>query len=407
MDRGADSRAVAGDRPSRQDFLDRAEALVPLLRERAAATEAARHLLPENERAFHEAGLYRMLQPRRIGGDQLDYGILIDVGAILARGCASSAWHVTNMCSHHAILGYFAPQAQADVWDRSVDALICASLIYAAGRATPVEGGYILNGRWPFCSGIDECDWHMVGAVIEPGEGADAAAAAGNHLFLLPRADYTILDTWNVTGLAGSGSHDVEVSNVFVPAHRALSAEYTRGGPTPGSAVNPGGLFRLALQAIFPYTLAGCALGVAEGMWQDHVGATTRRAATYSGAALAGLQNIQIGIAETGAQIETAGRVMRAAVADAVAIAEAGGVPDPLTKTRYRRDGAFSVQLCRKAANSLFEATGGGGIQTKNPISRGHRDIQAIAAHIAYQMPVAGAWYGRVALGLEAEIATL
>ncbi|MEK9661344.1 MAG: acyl-CoA dehydrogenase, partial [Alphaproteobacteria bacterium] len=263
--------------PARQDFLDRAAALVPLLRNKAAETEAARHLLPEIERAFHDAGLYRMLQPRRIGGNQLDYGILIDIGAILAAGCASSAWHVTNMTSHHAILGYFDPQAQADVWDKSVDSLICASLIYAAGRARRVDGGYILTGRWPFCSGIDECDWHMVGAVVE-----DDGEGAGNHLFLLPRADYTILDTWHVSGLAGSGSHDVEAKEVFVPAHRALSAEYTKGGENPGSAVNPGGLFRLPLQAIFPYTLAGCALGVAEGLWRDTVDANKSRATTYS-----------------------------------------------------------------------------------------------------------------------------
>ena len=396
--------ADTGQTPTRQDYLDRAEALVPLLRERAAATEAARHLLPENERAFHDAGLYRLLQPRRIGGNQFDYGVLIDLGAILARGCASSAWHVTNMCSHHAILGYFAPQAQADVWDRSVDSLICASLIYAAGKATPVDGGYILNGRWPFCSGIDECDWHMVGGVVAPADGKGGQGGpAGNHLFLLPRADYEILDTWHVTGLAGSGSHDVAVKDLFVPAHRVLSAEYTRGGENPGSAVNPGGLFRLALQAIFPYTLSGCALGVAEGLWQDTVGSMKARAASYSGAALANLQPLQIGIAETGAQIETAGRVMRANVADAMRIAEAGGVPDPLTKVRYRRDGAFSVQLCRRAANTLFEAAGGAGIHQKNPASRAHRDIQAIAAHIAYQMPVAGTMYGRVALGLDAE----
>lgn len=326
--------------------------------------------------------------------------MLIDLGAILARGCASSAWHVTNMCSHHAILGYFEPQAQADVWDRSVDSLICASLIYPAGRARPVEGGFILSGRWPFCSGIDECDWHMVGGVIaDDGQGGPA----GNHLFLLPRADYAILDTWHVSGLAGSGSHDVAATDVFVPAHRVLSAEYTKGGENPGSTVNPGGLFRLALQAIFPYTLSGNALGVAEGLWQDTVGSMKARAASYSGVALASLQPLQITIAETGAQIETAGRVMRANVATAVRIADAGGVPDPLTKVRWRRDGAFSVQICRRAANALFEAAGDGGLYHRNPASRAYRDIQAIAAHIAYQMPVAGTMYGRVALGLDSE----
>ena len=79
----------------------------------------------------------------------------------------------------------------------------------------------------------------------------------------------------------------------------------------------------------------------------------------------------------------------------------------PLTKVRFRRDGAFAVGLCRSAANALFEASGGGGLYERNPIGRAHRDMQAIAAHIAYQMNVAGTWYGRVALGLDDEAANL
>lgn len=382
----------------RQVYLDRAEALVPMLRERAAETEAARRLLPDVEAAFHEAGLYRMMQPARIGGDEMDYGILIDVGAILARGCPSSAWHVANMASHHTILGYFEAEAQDEVWDASRDALICASLIYPSGRAEAVEGGYRLSGHWPFSSGIDNCQWHMVGGVVT---GADGARE--NRIFLLPEDDYTILDTWHVTGLAGSGSHDVEAKDVFVPARRTLAADCTRGGGGPGSAVNPGPLFRLALQALFPYTLAGVALGTAEGMWDDFVETTRARTARYTGSAMADLQNLQIRIAEAGARLDAARLVMRANPAQAMALAEADTLPDPETKVRWRRDGAFAVGLCREAAGLLFQAAGGGGIQADHPLNRGFRDINAIAGHIAYSMDAAGTMYGRVALSIDAE----
>ena len=143
-------------RPSDRDaVLRRAEALLPGLRERAALAEERRRLPAETEAAFHENGLFRVLQPKRVGGGELDYGILVDLGAIVARACPSSAWNLTNLLSHHWMLAMFEPEAQAEVWDGDRDALVAASLIFPAGRARAVDGGFVLSGRWPFSSGVD------------------------------------------------------------------------------------------------------------------------------------------------------------------------------------------------------------------------------------------------------------
>lgn len=384
----------------RAELLGRAEDLVPLLRECANETEQRRRMLDEVTDALRAAGLFRLMQPRRIGGYEMDHGALVDIGAVLARGCASSAWVYANLAIHASMLGYFPAEAQGDVWDRSPDALACMSVVYRAGRARKVPGGYLLSGHWPFCSGIDNSQWHMVAAIVAS---ADSNAVDENRLFLIPKSDCDILDTWDAMGLAGTGSHDVKVDDVFVPAHRTLAEAHTRGGNAPGNAVNPGPLFRLPMQAISSTAMAGVGLGTAQGLWDDFVRQTRRRISSYEARQVAALPNLQILVAETGAGIDLAALLLRTNAGAAMTIASAGELPDLDIRMRWRRDCAFAITTCREAVNRLFAASGGSGLFSGNPMSRGFRDMQAIAAHIAYNMDAAGGMYGRHLLGVDDE----
>ena len=398
---GTNASGAANQAGVRETLLQRAEALLPSLSERAAAAESARRLPAETAAAFHENGLFRVLQPARVGGAELDYGILVDLGAVVARACPSSAWNLTNLLSHHWMLALFEAEVQEEVWGPDPDVLIAASLIFPAGKARAVDGGFTISGRWPFASGIDNSGWTMLGGIVA---GTDPAE---HRIFVLPRSDYEILDTWHAAALRGTGSNDVVAADAFVPAHRTLAVEETKGGKAPGLALNGGALYRLPVFAMFPYVLAGCALGAAEGALDGFVGATRRRVGSYSGVRVAEHAPVQIKIAEAAVRIEAAGALMRAACAEAMAHGAAGTVPDFVTKTRYRRNGAYAANECRRAVAILFEVAGGAALYEHNPLQRYFRDVHAINAHISFNFDIAGAQYGRAVLGVEEDAGLL
>jgi 3-hydroxy-9,10-secoandrosta-1,3,5(10)-triene-9,17-dione monooxygenase len=382
----------------------KARALVPRLRDRAARTEELRHLPPETELDLHEAGLFRMLQPRRIGGAELDYVALIDCADLLGQADASVAWNLANLASHHWMLGMFEPTAQDLVWGRDPDALIASSFIFPAGRATRVEGGYRLHGSWPFSSGVASCAWNMLASVVYSDDEADGIEY---RIFLLPKADYKVLDTWNVAGLRGTGSCDVEVRDVFVPDYMTVAVGDLAGGPTPGSGLNPNSLYALPVFALFPYVLSGVALGNAQACLDDYAEVVRHRISTYNHAKLSDFQSTQIKIAQASAKIDAARLIMRSTCLNAMEDARRGHVPDMATKTRYRRDGAYSVNSCTDAVSMLFAASGARGLFTTGVLQRQFRDAHAINSHLAFNFDAAGTNYGRVALGLPSENLTL
>jgi 3-hydroxy-9,10-secoandrosta-1,3,5(10)-triene-9,17-dione monooxygenase len=382
----------------------RTRALVPQLRERTVRTEELRRLPPETERDLHEAGLFRILQPKRVGGAELDYVALIDCADLLGRADASVAWNFANLASHHWMLGMFKQAAQDEVWGKDADVLIASSFIFPAGRAKKVEGGYRLRGSWPFSSGVASCEWNMLASVVSSDDEADGIEY---RIFLLPKNDYKVLDTWNVAGLRGTGSSDVEVRDAFVADHMTVAVGDLAGGPSPGSAVNPNPLYALPVFSLFPFVLSGVALGNAQACLDDYVEVVRHRISTYNHAKLSDFQSTQIKIAEASAKVDAARLIMRSACIDAMENVRRGQVPDMAAKTRYRRDGAFSVNLCTEAVSMLFAASGARGLFTTGVLQRQFRDAHAINSHLAFNFDAAGTNYGRVALGLPSENLTL
>src|SRR5262245_8517021 len=248
-----------------KELWQKAESLLPALRERAAKCEELRRLPDETLRDFHDTKLLRIHQPKRVGGEELEFAAVVTFGALLARACASSAWNWVNFTAHHMMLGMFPPKAQDEIWGASRDALIASSFVFPAAKAKKVKGGYQISGRWPFSSGVDPSEWNMLAGLAY----LDENAPPEQRVFLLHKSQYKVIDNWFAGGLRGTGSKDVEASEQFVPEHRTLAVADTKGGPTPGSAVNPGPLFQLPVFALFPYMLSGVALGIAEGLIDD------------------------------------------------------------------------------------------------------------------------------------------
>src|SRR5438309_6059000 len=195
-------RGRGGGPPEFPELLQRAEALVPVLRERAGKAEELRRLPDETIEDLHRSGLFRILQPRRVGGSELPFRSIVELGSVISRGDGSTGWVLANLAAHHWLLGMWPKQAQDEIWGESPDNLIGSALIFPRGRAHPVEGGYRLSGRWPFSSGVDAAAWNLIGAIVQDQE----AGTAEPRIFVLTRRAYTIIYTWHEIGLGGTGS---------------------------------------------------------------------------------------------------------------------------------------------------------------------------------------------------------
>jgi 3-hydroxy-9,10-secoandrosta-1,3,5(10)-triene-9,17-dione monooxygenase len=380
-----------------EEALRRAREAVPLLRARAQKTEEARNLLPENEQLLHATGLFRYHQPKRFGGMELPFQAVVDLCIELARGCPSTAWNVGNLGCHHWILGYYPPDTQHEVWDANPDVLIASSIALAAGRGRKVEGGFLVSGRWPFSSGVDNSDWNMLAVTVY---GEDGKTAVDWRLCLVPKSEYRVLDTWYAMGMVGTGSKDVEVSELFVPERRALALALCRGGlDHPGAALNPGPLFRIPVAAASSHPLGPAAIGAALGAYETVLDTFTRRAGTYTGAKVADFQAVQIKLARARCLVDCAGSLMRQSALGLQEFAERGEIPSLETKLRYRAHSAFAVNQAREAVETLWSCYGANGLYTRDPLQRYLRDTQAIGQHFSFNFDIAGSAYGTHALG--------
>jgi 3-hydroxy-9,10-secoandrosta-1,3,5(10)-triene-9,17-dione monooxygenase len=379
------------------EAMRRAREIVPILRERAQAAEDARMLVRETEQLLHETGLFRFLQPKAFGGMELDFVAIVDIPAELARGCASTAWSVSNVACHHWILGYYEPEAQHEVWDANPDALIASSIALAAGRGRRAPGGFIVNGRWPFSSAVDNSDWNMLAVTVYDDDGK---TPIDWRLCLVPKADYAIFDTWYAMGMAATGSKDVAVEELFVPEHRALALTRCRGGlEHPGAALNSGPLFRVPFVAAAAHPLAPAALGAAEGAYELFLASMAKRVGTYTGARVADFQAVQIKVARARCLIDSARHLVRQSALALQAAAERNEVPDLETKLRFRAQGALAVSQAREAVETLWSSYGAQGLYTRDPLQRHLRDVLAINQHFSFNFDIAGAAYGLHALG--------
>jgi 3-hydroxy-9,10-secoandrosta-1,3,5(10)-triene-9,17-dione monooxygenase len=387
--------------PERRDFsmisydeaMRRARDCVATLKERAQASEDARVLLRENEQLLHEQGLFRYHQPKKFGGMELPFVAVVDIVAELARGCPSTAWNVGNLGCHHWILGYYEPQTQHEVWDKNPDSLIASSIALAAGRGKKVDRGFVVSGRWPFSSGVDNSDWNMLAVTIY---GDDGKTAIDWRLCLVPKTDYRILDTWYAMGMVGTGSKDIEAKEIFVPERRALEMARCRGGSDhPGGKVNPGRLFQAPLVAAAGHPLSATALGTAEGAYEHVRDRFASRTGTYTGAKVSDFQAVQVKMAKARCLVDSARYLMRES---AMAFGR-GEALDMEAKLRLRAQNTFAVMQCREAVETLWSFYGANAIYTRDALQRYHRDVQAASQHFSFNFDIAGSAFGIAALG--------
>jgi len=249
---------------------------------------------------------------------------------------------------------------------------------------------------------VDPSDWNLLAGQI-PAEGD---APPEQRVFLLHKSQYAIHDNWFAGGLRGTGSKDVEAKDEFVPEHRTLAVADMRGGGTPGSAVNPGPLFRMPVFALFPYMLSGVALGIAEGLVAQFASGAVGRG-KMTGAKIAAVQSVQLRLGEAAAHARASRLLQETNCREAQGLIERGEVPDLATKTRYRLEGAWAVDFAVRAVDAMFMLSGASGLYESGHVARAFRDAHAVKQHFSFNTDVAGTTYGRVALGLPCDNPTL
>ncbi|MGD9536832.1 MAG: acyl-CoA dehydrogenase family protein [Alphaproteobacteria bacterium] len=381
---------------SRAGLLARAQGVVGAVRERSDQAEQDRHLPIETVELMRAEGLHRILQPARHGGAAAHFSGMVDVVETISQACCAAGWCLTQYCSHNCLLGYWPAEGQDDIWGPMPDAVVAGVLIPGCGKARKVDGGWRLSGRWPFASGVYGADWFIGAAFAENGDGAPVA-----QMHAVPRKDYEILDTWHTAGLRGTGSADVAVDDVFVPAHRALPIELTKGGGNaPGCTVNPATLYKLPAFAMFSINQSTVAVGLAQATYDAYIEQARTRIARLSGKSIADYSTAQVKVGEADTAIKMARMLLHDCCERGMAVAERGEVAPMPLKTELRAKATMAGKLSAEAVDLLFQLSGGAGLYDRNPVSRAMRDMNCIRGHITQNWDVNASNHGRVLMGL-------
>src|ERR1700722_5969284 len=251
-------------RPSVADLVARATAIAPFARAQTERTETNRQVPAEAMARLCDAGLFRVMRPAIYGGYEYGFDALIQVTAPIGAACGSTGWVFSLGIVHQWLAAMFPKQAQDEFWS-DPDALLFGSYP-PVGKGVPADGGYRLSGNWSFTSGCDHAQWLVLGGMIPP-RGEDAAPTPA--FFLLPIADVRIDDNWFTMGLAGTGSKNTVVNDVFVPSHRVVSIGDLLIGAAPGAKLHDNPLYRQSLLSVLPFCLVAPLLGIADGALAD------------------------------------------------------------------------------------------------------------------------------------------
>jgi alkylation response protein AidB-like acyl-CoA dehydrogenase len=389
--------------PSPEELIDRARGMVPEIRALAEETERNRNVLPHIIDKIRDAELLRTCRPKEFGGFEYDGETALRIALTISAACASTGWAVNGAVSNGRSIAHFPIEAQREVWDGNEDPFTCACFA-PTGTAVPVDGGYVLSGAWSFASGCDASSWVKLGAFITLPSAKPPQALEGAFL-LLPIGDCEIVDNWFVCGLAGTGSKDIVVREVFVPAHRVLLFADARSGTAPGAKYHKNPLYRMPLLIHGASMLASTAVGAARGALDAYLEMTrmrkTRGALAGGQLPMAEFATIQLRYAEAAAAIESAELILLTDMRDMTQKLYAGKEITIADRIRCRRNQAWVTKLAVQAVEALNASTGGYGLHLSNPVQRAWRDANAVARHVSLNWDAVGTMYGQHAFGLE------
>lgn len=380
----------------RDQLLASAQALMPVLRERAPEASARGQLHPETIEDFQKAGFFKIVQPARWGGYELHPNVFFEVQMKLAEGDMSAAWVLGVVAIHNWQLALFDDRAAQDVWGDDDSTLISSSYM-PVGKVTRYDGGFRLSGRWGFSSGSKHCRWAFLGAMVPPLNEGDPPDM---RTFLVPRSDYEILQNWDVMGLQATGSNDIVVDDAFVPEYRTHKAIDGYNCASPGNAVNTAPLFRIPFGQIFVRSVSSSCIGALQGALNGYIDVTAKRVGVNDGKKTAEDPTAQFVVAEVSSTIDELRLVMFRNFDRMLEAADGGSPLTEAERVKMRWESAVVADRCCEAVDKLMGCAGGQGIFLSHPINKYFRDIHSGRGHVANTPNKYGRNFGAVSLGL-------
>ncbi len=383
---------LAGLTPA--ELLRRVRALVPLIAAKAGEAERLRRPVDEVWSALRKAGFFYQFVPKRFGGMETDFDSFIDVGAAIGEACASTAWVATFCAEHNWILSHFPMETQEALWGGDFPYIVAPATTAPPGVAKPVEGGYRVTGRWKWGTGVMHADWVFANTLVQH-EGQPISPM----MVLVPAGQAVVLDTWHMDGMAGTGSNDIVLEDVFVPSAYA-APNLTRSGrgrakrdyenPIYGAPMLP----FLAMSASIP------ALGAARGMVKAHRERLANHVRLGSASSQAEKPAAQIRLAKAETMVRNAELLIRDAGRQILALSEISEPEQTPQRLAVRAQIAHAVAICRDAGIVLAEGAGSGVHALDQAFQRHLRDIMVVSTHVVFDLDVAFELHGRGLIGL-------
>lgn len=378
---------------SEAQVLDRIRELTPLLRERAPEAEKERRLPDQSVKELKETGVMRLLQPKRYGGYEADPRLFYECLLSVAAACGSTGWVTGVVGVHPWQIALFDDRVQAEVWGDDPDTWVSSSYM-PGGRMTPVDGGFVLNGRWSFSSGCDHCRWAILGVILDRGDGS----APEMWNVLVPRSDYRIEDVWQTMGLCGTGSNDIIIEDLFVPDYRTIDLVKMFSWKSPGLEVNTAPLFRLPFGTMFANAITGAIIGMAEGILSENLQYTKARVSKSWGKATDDPYTVTA-LGRASSEVDACRFHLLRNIGEMYDTAMRGDEITLEMRSRARRDQVQGTYRAIAAIDDVFDRSGAGTIMLNNPIQRLWRDAHAGRHHTVNSIDRSLHSYGMTVMG--------
>ncbi len=376
-----------------------ARSLAPRAAEHAAQGERERRLVPALVDALAHAGLFRLCVPAAVGGLEAPAGALVEAVEAVSQGDGAAGWCVAISATSGLVGGYLPEDSAREIYG-SADA-ICGGVFAPKGRATAQGEGFRVSGRWPFASGCEHCTWLMGGSIVEENGGVRMLANGmpDVRLMLAPAGEFAIHDTWQVAGLRGTGSHDIELTEQLVGNEHSASVF----GDPP---LQPGPLYAFPLFGLLALAIAGVALGVARGALDELVELAGGKTPTGSRRLLAERATVQSETAQAEARLRAARAFLYDSVGDAWDSAVTRGEVSIEHRASLRLAAAHAASTGADVVTTAFRLGGGSAIYERSPLQRRLRDAHVVTQHMLVA-PATFELTGRLLLGVATDTTQL